>query len=313
VTGLVEGVCNESITVIIPAHNRASLLDVTLRSVLESRLIRSPQQVIVVDDDSLDETGDVARQHGVRYVRVDFHNISRSRNAGLALARSPYVTFLDHDDTWLPGNMEAQLAALEGTPAAGFAYGMVRCATEELVPLPWTFPSPPLVSGFAPDRFHLGYPNLGVVLFRRAAVDRVGGFDPRIAYHQDGDLMIRVAARYAIVGVEVVGMLHRLRSASKARADYYWKHRDVVNWSPKDVGVGWRTAARLRFKIRGTFFYRFCEDALACLEVGRRRDALECLIRAVFVSPERAVRHVPTLGSIVGQCVRPPRVMYVAQ
>src|SRR5579864_1402987 len=102
-----EIVRNGQISVVIPAHNRASLLDVAIASVLKSPLIAHPEQIIVVDDDSLDQTEAVARGHGVTYVRANYHNISRSRNAGLALVQTPYVTFLDHDDAWLPGNMEA--------------------------------------------------------------------------------------------------------------------------------------------------------------------------------------------------------------
>lgn len=302
-----EGVPEPKVTVVIPSHNRAKLLEATLRSVVASPLVASPRQIIVVDDDSLDATEDVARLHHVRYMRVDYHSISRSRNAGLALAETTYVTFLDDDDAWLPGNMVPQLAALEGNPAAAFAYGIAQCATEDLEPLPWTFPSPPLVTGFAPDRLHVGYPNVGVVLFRRDAVEEAGGFDPRIAWHQDSDLMIRLAARHDIVGIEVVGMLYRLRAPSKARADYYWKHRSTMNWSPKDVGVGWVAAARFEFKMRGLFYHRFSQDAAACLAVGDRRDALECVGRAVWASPARAVRHAGTLGSICWRCVSTQR------
>jgi glycosyltransferase involved in cell wall biosynthesis len=290
------------ISVVIPAHNQAQQLDVAIASIHESPLINTPSQVIVVDDDSHDQTEDVAMQRHATYVRVNNHNISRTRNAGLALAQTPYVTFLDHDDAWLPGNMEPQLSALEQHPDAAFAYGVAQCATENLDPLPWTFPSPPLASGLVPERLHLGYPNLGVVLFRREALSEVGGFDPRVLYNQDGDLMIRIAARREIVGVDVVGMLHRLRAPSKSRCDYYWaNHREVTLWNPQGVGVGWRVAAKLRAYTRALFYYRFCEDAASCAAAGHWRDALECLLRASSISPARAVRHAPTILSIVLQ------------
>src|SRR5579859_2323363 len=156
------------ISVVIPTHDRASLLGGAIESVLSSPLIVSPEQIIVVDDDSHDQTRDVASRYGVRYVRVACHSSGGSRNVGLEHARTPYVTFLDDDDVWLPGNMEAQLAALDAHPTAGFAYGIAQCATEDLQPLPWRFPSTPLPSGYVPDDLHRhGYPQLGVVLFRR--------------------------------------------------------------------------------------------------------------------------------------------------
>jgi glycosyltransferase involved in cell wall biosynthesis len=305
-------VISRQISVVIPAHNRASLLDVAVASILRSPLISTPSQIVVVDDDSHDQTEDVARRHGVRYVRVNHHNISRTRNAGLALVQTTYVTFLDHDDAWLPGNMEPQLAALEAHPNAAFAYGIARCTTEDFEPLPWTFPSPPLASGIVPEQIHLGYPNLGVVLFRREAVTEVGGFDPRIIYHQDGDLMIRIAAQREIVGLEVIGMLHRMRAPSKTRSNYYWKHREVRNWRPKHVGVGWKTAAKLMLKTRGLLYHRFCEDAAACAALGHRRDALLCLSRAFRVSPAHALRHSRTMTSVALRCISARRLRSVA-
>ena len=129
----------------------------------------------MVDDDS-HETEEVVRQFGMRYVRISRHNVSHCRNAGLSLTDTPFVTFLDDDDIWLPGNMEAQLTALETHPAAAFSFGIAQCATEDLEPLPWRFPSPPLPSGLVPDELHLKYPPIiGTVLFRQDAIAEVGG------------------------------------------------------------------------------------------------------------------------------------------
>jgi hypothetical protein len=202
--------------------------------------------------------------------------------------------------------MEAQLIALETHPSAAFAYGIAQCATEDLEPLPWRFPKPPLPSGLVPDQFHLRYPQLGVVLFRQEAVAAVGGFDPLVPYYQDAELMIRIAGHHEIVGVEVVGILYRLRPASRARSDYHWARgrRKVMRWQPRDVGVGWTTAAKFRIGKRGLFFSSFSEDAAACISLGQRRDALICLFRAVWVSPAHTLRHARPLGSTFWRCLR---------
>jgi glycosyltransferase involved in cell wall biosynthesis len=279
--------------------NSADRLSTAISSVLASPLVPSPAQIVVVDDDSHDWTPYVARAFGVTYTRVAFHNISDSRNAGFALTRTPYVAFLDHDDAWLEGNLEPQLAALEANMEAAFAYGITQCAADDLRPISLYFPSPPLAQGHDPGRLHLSYPNLGVVLFRREVIAEAGGFDPRVRYQQDGELMIRIAARRPIIGVEHVGMLHRLRPPSWARSDYYWTVRDVTKWRPKNVGVDRASATRFKVKTRGLFCYRFLEDAGACLADGSRRDAAVCLVRAVRVSPLHAVANHRRIWSIV--------------
>jgi glycosyltransferase involved in cell wall biosynthesis len=280
------------VSVVIPTHNRADQLEVAVRSVLESPLISAPSQIIVVDDDSDDHTPEVVRRLGVSYVPIAGHSAAHSRNAGWRRAGTEFVTFLDDDDAWLPGNLEEQLDALETHPRAGFAYGIARCATEQdLEPIASTFPVPPLASGHVPERLHGRYPQLGVVLFRRQALEEVDGFDPRVNYWEDADLMIRVAARREIVGVEREGMLYRLRYPCRERADYFWPLRDVARWRPKGAGVGWRPALRFEISTKGLFFTRFVEDAGACVDAGHNLDALVCVARAAWVSPFHAIRH----------------------
>jgi glycosyltransferase involved in cell wall biosynthesis len=276
-----------------------------IESALRSSLISSPEQIIVVDDDSEDETEEVVRPFGITYVRVACRSMSGSKNAGFSLVQTPYVTFLDDDDVWLPGNLEEQLSVLEAHPSAAFAYGVTRCATDDLEPLPWTYPSPPLASGIVPERLHLAYPQLGVVLFRSEMIAEAGGFDSDIPYYQDGDLMLRIAAKHEIIGVAAVGMLHRLRAPSRRRDDFLWSNRDVTMWRPKGVGIGWCTTARYFVGRKSLFFGRFVEDAAACAMNGQRRDALVCLLRAAWISPPHAVRHPRRLVLVLRQCIVP--------
>src|SRR5262249_35986997 len=111
------------VSVVIPTHNRAAQLEVALGSVMASPLISSPHQVIVVDDHARDPTPEIVRRWGVRYVPIIGNSVARSRNVGWHRATTEYVSFLDDDDAWLPGNMESQLTALDAHPEAGFAYG----------------------------------------------------------------------------------------------------------------------------------------------------------------------------------------------
>src|SRR5262249_4016002 len=147
-----------------------------------------------------------------------------------------------------------------------------------------TFPLPPLVSGHAPGQLHAHsqYPQLGSVLFRRQSLEDVAGFDPRVHYWEDADLMLRVAARREIVGVESVGVLYRIREPSRERADYFWRLRDVARWWPKRAGIGWKPALQFQVSTRGLFFTRFMEDATTCAAAGHRRDALVCASRAAW-------------------------------
>jgi glycosyltransferase involved in cell wall biosynthesis len=283
---IVEERQRRTVSVVIPTHNRAQWLAAAIKSTLKSPLIE-PKHVIVVDDDSKDNTEEIARSYGVTYLRGVFKGPSGARNAGLRAITGDYVNFLDDDDEWLPHNMEAQLAALENHPHAGFAFGLAQIATEDMRPTGWTSPRLPLATG--PDALHVGYPQLGAVLFRRDAIMEAGYFDPRLRYREDADLMLRIAARREIIGLNVIGVLYRERGPGKSRADYFWSHRAVMNWWPQTVG--WRARVRFIRGIRGQFVSRFLEDAAVSAKADRFRDALVCLGRALWASPPHFLWH----------------------
>ncbi|HIG49027.1 MAG TPA: glycosyltransferase family 2 protein, partial [candidate division Zixibacteria bacterium] len=72
-----------SISVIIPTFNRASLLPRALHSVLNQT--RSPDEIIVVDDGSTDNTRDqIADQFPqIHYVYQENQGVSAARNRGI--------------------------------------------------------------------------------------------------------------------------------------------------------------------------------------------------------------------------------------
>jgi GT2 family glycosyltransferase len=94
------------VTVVIPAYNRH---DTVGRAVL-SALHQTPRQareVVVVDDGSSDGTGDAAAAAGARVLRQANAGVGAARNAGLRVATTTWVAFLDSDDAWLPGHLSA--------------------------------------------------------------------------------------------------------------------------------------------------------------------------------------------------------------
>jgi len=158
----------------------------------------------------------------------------------------------------------------------------------------------PLATGYAPDALHVGYPQLGAILFRRDAITEAGCFDPQIRYAEDADLMLRIAARHEIIGLNVIGVLHRDRRPGKTRADYYWSNRAVTNWWPRTVG--WRAEVRFIYWIRRMFFHGFLEDAAASAEAGCLRDAFTCLGRALWTSPAHFLWNMLEVTRILQVC-----------
>ena len=108
------------LSVIIPTWNRAHLVCDAINSALNQR--PGQVEVIVVDDASGDNTAElITRSYGdwVRLLRLSSRRgAGAARNAGVAAAGGELVAFLDSDDIWLPGKLDAELAVLEKFPGA---------------------------------------------------------------------------------------------------------------------------------------------------------------------------------------------------
>ena len=108
------------LSVIIPTRNRARLVCEAIESALSQR----PEQVevIVINDASTDETANVlAEVFGSRIKVLTMphrHGAGAARNAGVRLATGELLAFLDDDDLWLPGKLDAELRVFESFPDA---------------------------------------------------------------------------------------------------------------------------------------------------------------------------------------------------
>ena len=114
------------VSVIIPAYNAGSTLCETLDSVL-GQAFAGGIEIIVVDDGSTDDSAAIARRYAADNVgRADVAikvlcqsnaGVSAARNSGLAQATGEFVVFLDADDRYATGSLEAFCAVLEATGA----------------------------------------------------------------------------------------------------------------------------------------------------------------------------------------------------
>jgi glycosyltransferase involved in cell wall biosynthesis len=105
-------------TIIIPAFNEERFLPGTLTALQKAMDgVALSGQVIVVDNNSTDDTAGVAAAHGARVVFEPVNQISRARNAGAAVADTPYYVFIDADT--------AVSAKLLGTALEQLASGAV--------------------------------------------------------------------------------------------------------------------------------------------------------------------------------------------
>ena len=106
-----------TVSVVIPTYNCSRFVGDAIESVLAQT--RVPDQIIVVNDGSTDDTAAVVQQYRdgrIVYIEQANGGIAAARNRGLSIATGDYIGFLDADDRWLPSMLERQLALLERQP-----------------------------------------------------------------------------------------------------------------------------------------------------------------------------------------------------
>jgi glycosyltransferase involved in cell wall biosynthesis len=114
------------VTAAITTYNRAPYLPGALESVFAQT--RTPDEVLVVDDGSTDDTTDVLAGYGdrIRVVRQENAGRSGARNTAVGEARGGFISFLDSDDRWTPTKLEREVPVLEGDAGVGLVHGHVE-------------------------------------------------------------------------------------------------------------------------------------------------------------------------------------------
>jgi glycosyltransferase involved in cell wall biosynthesis len=195
------------VSIVVSTRNRSELLGATIESLLGQRSGNLWCEIIVVDNDSSDGTRAVIedfakRSRGiVRYVVERREGVSHGRNAGIAASRGSVIAFTD-DDVRVGREWLATGARLL------FRNRWMQYVGGPVLPLWAAEPPRWLTRGhWAPIAAmdHGGAPFevptaravclLTANLFiRRAALDRVGWFNPAFRRCQDHELMLRLWA-----------------------------------------------------------------------------------------------------------------------
>jgi glycosyltransferase involved in cell wall biosynthesis len=228
---------NPAVSVVIPARNAAATIPPLLRSLAAQTLEQERFEVIVVDNDSSDDTAAVADAHGAKVVHEPVANRSRARNRGVAAAAAALFAFTDADCVADRRWLQALLACTSSAPlVAGEVQVTVseRPNALERFELLWRFGQR--------DWVEQGWAATANLLVQREAFDAIGGFDP--AWREGGE-DVDFCIRAGRAG-------HRLAYCAGARVEHYgerelrpflrrfFMHGYSVNQATYRLGLGYR-------------------------------------------------------------------------
>ncbi|MBI5033475.1 MAG: glycosyltransferase family 2 protein [Chloroflexi bacterium] len=196
-----------STSVVVPAYNAVKVLPVCLAA-LEHQTHR-PDEIIVVDDGSSDETEHVARRCGATVVKQSHQGPAAARNLGIQRARGDVILFTDADCEPLPDWVEKMIAPFSDPQVTG-AKGAYRTRQQKLMAR--------LVQMEYERRYERmrALPRIDFIdtysaAYRRSVLIQYGGFDCAypIPSAEDIDLSFRLAvANHLLVFVPEARVWH---------------------------------------------------------------------------------------------------------
>ncbi|MDB5255057.1 MAG: glycosyl transferase family 2 [Candidatus Nomurabacteria bacterium] len=220
---------NNNVDVVIPVYNGAQFIVAALESVVRQTL--RPQQIIVIDDGSTDNTNAIVSAYAaqssipVRIVTKENAGLSSARNAGIRESTADYIAFLDADDLWTPTKLAQQLQLFEHTSFSRL--GLVYCDYDVIN----TVGNPDMESHKTKlDTSIRGKVFLALlkgnkilssgsgVLIKREVFTTIGTFDETLRYAEDWDMWLRIAKEYEVDVVPEV-LVHIRRHDDNMTAD----------------------------------------------------------------------------------------------
>ncbi len=213
-------------SVVVPVYNGEKTLEECLRALKRQTVSRSLYEIIVVDDGSSDSSADIAERLGVRLIRQPNLGPAGARNAGWRAAEGTWVAFTDADcvptRTWLNRLLRSVTKNPAHRPVLGAAGKTLGYASNT--------PAARFVDliGSFDAELHLSHPKFpfapsGNVLYRRASLQAVDGFDQRYVAYEACDLHQRLMKlpENDFYFVPSAVIFHRHRADWKA----YWRQQ----------------------------------------------------------------------------------------
>jgi glycosyltransferase involved in cell wall biosynthesis len=165
-------------------------------------------EIVVVDDGSTDDTPEVAARYpAVRRIRQNNQGLAAARNSGIRESRGSYLVFLDADDRLLPQALELGVQCLEAHPECAFVSGHHRNTTTDGAirqdqPPPLTTVDENLYVALLQQGNIMG--SHATVMYRRAVLEFVGGFDSSLKACEDYDLYFRITKDFPVCSYDDV-------------------------------------------------------------------------------------------------------------
>lgn len=270
------------VSIALPTYNGVKYIDQAIQSCIDQTYIH--WELIIVDDASTDNTGDIAKKWAetdprIRYIRHETNkNLPSALNTAIANMTGDYFTWVSDDDLFRPRALEEMINFLENNPE----FDLVFTDYSEISPV-----------GEIIRRITVGDPNdlgihnmIGVCHLRRKKVlDTVGGYSEDVFLVEDLDFWIRAAIDFKIAPYHEDLFLYRQHPSSltsQSGKRVYPIHAEVLE----------RYSARMHWMTPDKWAYAYLRLAKKAALVKDIANVSRYTLRAIQYSPTYFIRKI---------------------
>jgi len=199
------------VSIVTPSLNMGSFIEETICSTLDQDYPHI--QYMVVDGGSTDGTIEILERYGgrLKYISEPDRGQAHAVNKGFQMTQGSIFTFLNADDTLLPGAVTAAVEAFASNAEVGVIYGNAWHMSGDSARI-----GPYPVEKYDPERFaRRCFICQPAAFIRREAFADVGMLDTHLHYALDYDLWIRFARLYPMKKIDAFLAASRLHAQSK--------------------------------------------------------------------------------------------------
>lgn len=265
------------VTVITPAYNQGIFLRDTIESVLSQDYPNI--ELYVLNDGSTDETETILKEYTGRIKWETHKNMGQTPtiNKGWSLTNGEIITWLNSDDTYLPGAVKAGVDYLMAHPETGVVFADTLFTEFDGKPLERSKPQPT----FNYLNFIINCENpipQPSSFIRRDVIKKAGELDAKFYYFMDWDFWLRAGLFFKIDYTPQLWSTYRFHAESKTVAQskkaapelkyMYDKFFSRTDLTPEILNV--KKKALMNMYFTSSAYYLTGDDKKSAAAMGRK-------------------------------------------
>lgn len=214
------------VSIVIPVRNGFHYIQESIESILNQCF--HDFEILIINDGS--EDGDYEKLNNLD-TRIHVHHlsgkgVSSARNHGMQLARGEFIAFLDADDVWCPGKLQAQINYFNMHYEVGVVFGRFMrwekgpsgnypAAADLMQDCSHLVDCEKSRSGWIYTRLLQGLlVGMNTAMIRRSVFESIGGFNVSLRQGEDSDFWLKASHITEMHALNGCVALYRIHSSS---------------------------------------------------------------------------------------------------